>query len=296
MTHERRRDPEMTRRNILDAARDLFLEKGFADTSTSEIAKSAGATKSLIHHHFGSKQQLWNAVKVHVFGHYFKVQKEMLSSPGSLSVLRNSLVLYFQAVAEDPNLTRMMCWMYLEQDDTCDDMVAEVMHLGLTRIEQAQQAGEIRADLSARNILISFLALTENWHMAKAKFTKSPLCSLLGHDSAASQKSYLNDLLKLFFEGLIPRDNGGLQPLVNTQSTDGIAGGAFPISSLEQRSGSAASKVVSNASGASSLPYRLPLAAGPASPNPKIPKTDVQVETPAANQVEENAPSEHASS
>jgi len=41
---------------ILDAAQEIFIERGFSDTSMSRIAKKANVTKSLIHHHFGSKE------------------------------------------------------------------------------------------------------------------------------------------------------------------------------------------------------------------------------------------------
>jgi NAD(P)-dependent dehydrogenase (short-subunit alcohol dehydrogenase family) len=41
------RDPEQTRARILDAATDLFVERGFSDVSMSRLAIAAGVTKSL---------------------------------------------------------------------------------------------------------------------------------------------------------------------------------------------------------------------------------------------------------
>src|SRR5690606_25552520 len=54
----RRRDPDATRAEILEAAEQLFLQDGFGRTSISAIARLAGVTKSLIHHHFGTKEAL----------------------------------------------------------------------------------------------------------------------------------------------------------------------------------------------------------------------------------------------
>ena len=51
----RRYDPEGTRAAILEAARRIFVERGPAAVALSEIAEASGVTKSLIHHHFGSK-------------------------------------------------------------------------------------------------------------------------------------------------------------------------------------------------------------------------------------------------
>lgn len=48
----------MTRDKILEAARQLFEEKGFEPTSVREIATLANVNVALINYHFGSKEQL----------------------------------------------------------------------------------------------------------------------------------------------------------------------------------------------------------------------------------------------
>lgn len=47
---------------ILDAARKLFTEKGFQDTSVDDIAEAAGVTKGAVYHHFDSKIDLFTEV------------------------------------------------------------------------------------------------------------------------------------------------------------------------------------------------------------------------------------------
>ena len=54
----RTNDPEAMRARILDAAADLFLRKGYHDTSVQEVMRAAGVTAGALHHHFGSKKQL----------------------------------------------------------------------------------------------------------------------------------------------------------------------------------------------------------------------------------------------
>ena len=51
-----------TRLRILDAARDVLLERGFGGTSTRSVADEAGVPLSLVHYHFGGKQALLVAV------------------------------------------------------------------------------------------------------------------------------------------------------------------------------------------------------------------------------------------
>lgn len=47
---------------ILEVAERLFLEKGFAKTSTVEIARVVGCNQAMVHYYFRSKEKLFNAI------------------------------------------------------------------------------------------------------------------------------------------------------------------------------------------------------------------------------------------
>lgn len=53
---------EATRQALLDAARTLFGEQGYAATSLDEIAHAAKVTKGALYHHYEGKQELFGAV------------------------------------------------------------------------------------------------------------------------------------------------------------------------------------------------------------------------------------------
>lgn len=53
---------EATRKALLDAARDLFGARGYAETSLDQIVAAAGVTKGALYHHFGGKEQLFREV------------------------------------------------------------------------------------------------------------------------------------------------------------------------------------------------------------------------------------------
>jgi len=48
--------------SILEAAERLFLEKGFAMTSTTMIAREVGCNQSLVHYYYRSKEKLFQLV------------------------------------------------------------------------------------------------------------------------------------------------------------------------------------------------------------------------------------------
>ncbi len=53
---------ERTRQRLHQAAAQLFAHNAFESVSTRAIAKEAGVDAALIHHYFGSKEGLFNAV------------------------------------------------------------------------------------------------------------------------------------------------------------------------------------------------------------------------------------------
>lgn len=50
-----------TRDRILGAAREEFSERGYEKTSVRGIAKAAGVDSALVHHYFGTKEQVFEA-------------------------------------------------------------------------------------------------------------------------------------------------------------------------------------------------------------------------------------------
>jgi AcrR family transcriptional regulator len=52
------RDGARTRRTLLDEAMRLFVEQGFAETTTRDIAKACGISEGAIYRHFSTKDEI----------------------------------------------------------------------------------------------------------------------------------------------------------------------------------------------------------------------------------------------
>jgi AcrR family transcriptional regulator len=77
-TRERR--VEHTRALLLDAAEEVFAEKGFTPASLDDIARAAGYTKGAIYKHFATKEDLFLAVSDRYWRRYFDNFAEVMAS------------------------------------------------------------------------------------------------------------------------------------------------------------------------------------------------------------------------
>lgn len=62
MARRTRAEMEETRAALLAAARRVFSEKGYAETSMDDLTAQAGLTRGALYHHFGDKKGLLAAV------------------------------------------------------------------------------------------------------------------------------------------------------------------------------------------------------------------------------------------
>ncbi len=200
------RDPELTRARILDAAFDLFVEKGFAAVSVREIAERSEVTKSLIHHHFGGKEGLWEAAKELAFSQYYEGQKEDLvrAERPDPQVLVNGVVRYFRFLQSNPGVVRLFAWTHLEGDTSCTHLDAQLVAMGAERVRQAQAAGLLRSDVNPAHAVTMFVGMCTQWFEAKSHYRLWP--------GIGSDDEFLDDFLKVFMEGLLPRPDATPKP------------------------------------------------------------------------------------
>jgi AcrR family transcriptional regulator len=97
-----------TRDEILDAARACFAERGLASTSVRAVAQRAGVDPALVHHYFGTKEQVFVAAMELPFAPAELVPK-ILDGPADR--LGERLVRTFLGVWADPDFRAPMLGM-----------------------------------------------------------------------------------------------------------------------------------------------------------------------------------------
>jgi AcrR family transcriptional regulator len=78
---------ELTRRNIINAAVDLFDEVGYANTNLGDIITRVDVTKGALYHHFDSKESLAVAIIEEAVQRLFTAYKLTSASASALETL-----------------------------------------------------------------------------------------------------------------------------------------------------------------------------------------------------------------
>jgi TetR/AcrR family transcriptional regulator len=74
----------ISEKKILEAAREVFLRKGFDGARMQDIADEAGINKSLLHYYFRSKDKLFEAIFRKAFEEFIPKIAEALSSDNTV--------------------------------------------------------------------------------------------------------------------------------------------------------------------------------------------------------------------
>ncbi len=159
---------------ILEAAEVEFLEKGYANATTTEIAKRAGVTHAMLHYYFRTKDKLFTLVferKLELF-----VSTILFSLDQNLPLLkklRRSVEAHFDMVAENPRLPYFIFNEILTNEERKQSFVAMLQpkvarlleRVGAELREEARR-GRLRP-ISPIDLLLDILSLNVFFFIAQ---------------------------------------------------------------------------------------------------------------------------------
>ncbi|ATB50331.1 TetR/AcrR family transcriptional regulator [Corallococcus macrosporus] len=128
-----------TRQALVSASRALFVEKGYAQTSTPEVVAAAAVTRGALYHHFEDKQALLRAVLEREFAELRRAI-DAATPPGldAREALIAGSLAYLDAMAV-PGRTRLLLV----------DGPAVFGHAEMMALDDATAAGSLREGLAA---------------------------------------------------------------------------------------------------------------------------------------------------
>ena len=152
------RDPERTRRRILDAALREFSARGFAGARVGGIARRAKVNKRMLYHYFGDKEGLFRAVLRHKISERMSRAEALAPRADVIS----SMPIWFQQNCQDTDWVRLLAWESLQttKDAVLDEQERRRISRQVAgRIRQKQVAGKLRNDVPAEFLQLAKVSL-----------------------------------------------------------------------------------------------------------------------------------------
>lgn len=136
MVRRTKEDALATRDSIMDAAEQLFIERGVSGTSLQHIASAAGVTRGAIYWHFEDKGALFNAMKERAIMPLEAAMKTLDAAAGEdpLGHLRSYALSVFDLLVTDARARRVLEIIVLKLE-----YVGELEVLRERRMQQREQ-------------------------------------------------------------------------------------------------------------------------------------------------------------
>ena len=128
-----------TKEKILDAALELFSQKGYEGTNIRELSASLGLVKSGIYKHYESKEAIWNALldrMIAYYGERFGSAEHLPPVPDSLEDFVSMSMRMVNLTIHDEQIVKTRKVLTLEQyrDVRARDLATKHFLTGLTEM------------------------------------------------------------------------------------------------------------------------------------------------------------------
>lgn len=162
----RKRNPDLTKQEILRAAHEEFCERGFDGARVDSIARKSGANKRLLYHYFGNKEELYCAVLSEAYRTIRAGERELSLDQHSPEEAMDRLVRFtFRHFHQNPWFIRLLTTENLhharflktlpEIKQLHSPLVAQIR----TLVERGAEQGVFRRDVDPVQLYISIAAL-----------------------------------------------------------------------------------------------------------------------------------------
>ena len=174
------RRPQDRSREVVQAALQLFVERGFAATKLEDVARAAGVSKGLPYLYFRSKEDLFKAVIAEAILEPLALGEQYVASfEGHSAELLRTLFERFRAFNDSPSggVTKLVIGEAGNFPDVARYFIEEIDHRGRRLFETVLRRGVARgefrpiADIHATVIaMVSPLSMFAIWRRSLAAY------------------------------------------------------------------------------------------------------------------------------
>jgi len=198
-----------TETKIIQAATEVFLEKGKDGARMQEIAQKADINKALLHYYFRSKDKLYETVfRERVFRFLDELFSSVPKTDDIETVLKEFTENYIDLISTHPELVRFILWEIRQGGQFMGDALKDIFEKHgftkfpfLDKVQNAIQAGTIRS-LDPLHLIISVIGVCVYPFIAQPLLEKAiPGIQISSANFLQKRKE---EVFKLIWEGIQP--------------------------------------------------------------------------------------------
>ena len=148
-----RADAERNRRRLIDAAAELFSERG-VEVTIAEIRERAGVGQGTVFRHFPTKEHLMAEVMRERMTSLAALARERLEAGDPVDGLRDFMLAAAESKAVDQEIYRLICETNALPAEDERALRRELVGFVERLLRRAQEAGAIRDDIEPEDILL----------------------------------------------------------------------------------------------------------------------------------------------
>jgi AcrR family transcriptional regulator len=204
-----RRLPEERPRQILDAAFEVFGERGLAGAKLDDIAKRAGVAKGTIYLYFPNKEELFRAVvRERALGHIERAEEALTAERGSMrDVLERGMRDWWDYLRSPTFevIHRLVHGELLQFPDLAEFYSREVIQRGMSVLAALVRRGTERGEFrpvdphAAARVLSSMMITHAIWCSRRGFFH---------HVDDVTDDEAFRQVMDFYFHALLPHGSG----------------------------------------------------------------------------------------
>lgn len=178
------RNPEATRKKLLEAAVDEFAQHGFSGGKLERIARRAGVNKRLVYHYFKDKERLYSTVLEHAYSLIHRKDDEIkLDTSQPIRALTVLVDRTFERIFELPKVSALIADENQHKARHIRDAPwMKALHRRLigqisNMLRAGRKAGIFRANIDPVHLFMSILGLSliyfTNMHTMSVVFSRN---------------------------------------------------------------------------------------------------------------------------
>ncbi|MBF5004775.1 TetR family transcriptional regulator [Diaphorobacter caeni] len=183
MARRTKAEADETRTRLLDAAEEVFFEKGVSRTSLGDIAQRAGATRGAVYWHFKDKVDVFNSVLNRVCMPFDEICDDMYGDLEPLDRIRKSIRNVFENVALDDRRRKIFDTAVFKMEYVGELAAVRERHVEAEEVSRAKFTDDLRAaalqlnvtlpmpaDIAAQGLHALFVGLIHGWVLNEGSF------------------------------------------------------------------------------------------------------------------------------